>query len=209
MLTRLRAPRGDAGLTLMELIVAMALLSILGLAAFRGLVSGYRATTLVQNETEFSQEMQRAIERIAREVRVADRIEEVSPSGNVLQLRVIRDDVCSRYFYRQVGQRLMLYVQRPLLPAPAPIGSPSQPGRCTTAAATSMSGLPATVVIDDLAASANVFRFFDDTDAEITFPSGDIDAVAQVLITLRRNAGDRVVELSTRVDVRNKVVPPL
>lgn len=201
--------RRDSGFSLVELLVVIGLLAVVGVVAVQALASSYRATTVVQTETTSSAEMQRAIERIAREIRVADPIEVVTPSGNQLQLRVVRDGVCLRYFYREVGQRLVQYVQSPLTPAPPPIGAPSATGRCTTPAPASLSALPATVVIDDLPPSTSVFRYFSEAGTEITFPGGDIDMIAQVEITLRRNTNGRVLVTTTRVDVRNQVEAPL
>lgn len=210
MLSRLRRRPGDAGFTLAEMTVVLALLSIVGLIAFRGLVSAYRTTTYVQNEVDASTELQRTVERIAREIRVADPLE-AGVTGSQLQLRVIREGVCSRHYYRVVSGQLVQYTQTPLTPAPAPIGSPTLPNRCTTAA-TAVSGLPMTVHVAGLTSGTQVFRFFDAAGTELTLPSAGatIDLIAQVQVTLRRAAGNgRLVSVSTRVDIRNKVEAPL
>lgn len=211
MLSRRCERRDDAGFSLIELLVVLLLLSVVGTIVMVTLNSGFRSTTLIQRETDASAELQRTVERISREVRVADPFEAADPTQNRAQLRVFRDGVCHRYFFRQEGTELVQYVQSPLLPAPPPPGSPTVDNVCTTSAPASLSssGLPRTVLLRDLTAGTTVFRYYDRNGTQLVFPGAQPRDVAQVEITLRRSGGSGTpVTVATRVDLRNQQEAP-
>lgn len=206
---RTRTSEGDAGFSLVELLVVIALLAVVGAIVATTLKSGFRSTTLVQRETESSAELQRSVERIARELRVADPLEAAVPSQNRVQIRVFRDGVCFRHIYLEESGQLVQYTQSPLLPAPPPPGAPSDDTACATAAPATVTGLPRTVLIRDLTAGTAVFRYYDRDGAELAFPGALPRDVAQVEITLRRPGGKSTpVSVTTRVDLRNKQEAP-
>lgn len=83
MLThRAVARRDDCGFSLVELLVVIVLLGVASTIVMVTLKSGFRSTTLVQGETESSAELQKSVERIARELRVADPLEAAVPTQN-------------------------------------------------------------------------------------------------------------------------------
>lgn len=210
MLTRrLRDTRSDRGFSLVELLVVITLLAVVGTIVAVTLRSGFRSTTLVQQETDASAELQRSIERVARELRVADPFEDAVQAQNRLQVRIFRDGVCSRYIYREESGELVQYTQTPLLPAPPPAGSPAVEGSCATAPPATLAGLPRTVLIRDLTPATTVFRYFAKNGTELVFPGAQARDVAQIAVTLTRPGGkDTPVTVSTRVDLRNKQEAP-
>lgn len=210
MLSPRTARRDDGGFSLIELLVVLLLLSIVGTIVMVTLKSGFRSTTFIQRETEASAELQRTVERISREFRVAHPFEAAVPAQNRAQLRVFRDGVCHRYFFRQEGTELVQYLQSPLLPAPPPPGSPTVDNVCTTAAPGSLgaAGLPRKVLLRGLTAGTTVFRYYDRNATQLVFPGAQPRDVAQVEITLRRNGGSGTpITVATRVDLRNKQEP--
>ncbi|MEX2289873.1 MAG: prepilin-type N-terminal cleavage/methylation domain-containing protein [Mycobacteriales bacterium] len=201
--------RRDAGFSLVELLVALLLVSVVGTIVLVTLNSGFRSTTLIQRETDISAEFQRTVERISRELRVADPLEAAVPSENRIQVRVLREGGCYRYFYLQESTELVQYIQTPLLPTPPPPGSPTVDGVCTTAAPASLSALPRKVLLRGLTPGTTVFRYYAKNGAQLTFPGAQTRDVAQVEITLRRAGGSGApVTVATRVDLRNKQEAP-
>lgn len=210
MLTdRTPSRRGDGGFSLVELLVVIVLLGVVSTIVMVTLKSGFRSTTLVQGETESSAELQRSVERIARELRVADPLEAAVPAENRVQVRVFRDGACFRHIYREEAGQLVQYTQSPLLPAPPPAGSPSDETACATAAPASLTGLPRTVLISNLTPATTVFRYFDRNGVQVAFPGSLPRDVAQVEIALSRpGGGSTPLTATTRVDLRNKQEAP-
>ncbi len=200
----------QAGFSVIEVIVTVAILAIVGAVAGTGLISGYRSTDFVNDQTHTTAALKTAAERMAREIRAADPIEGNATAGQRrLQVRIYRDGACTRYIYRIEGSNLVQYTQRPLTPAPAPLGSPTIPNACTSPAASEPppAGLPRTVLVEGISPTAVMFRYFDAAGTEVPPPTNAASAqkVTRVRVTLTRPQTGRKKSLvvSTVVDLRN------
>ncbi|MBW3578287.1 MAG: prepilin-type N-terminal cleavage/methylation domain-containing protein [Actinobacteria bacterium] len=200
----------QAGITFIEVIVTVAILGIVGAVAASGLISGYRSTDFVNDQTHTTAALKVAAERMGREIRAADPIEGNATAGERrLQVRIYRNGVCTRYIYRIEGGNLVQYTQGPLTPAPAPLGSSTIPNACTSPAASEPppAALPRTVLVEGASPTAVMFRYFDAAGTEVPPPTNVASAekVTRVRVTLTRPQTGRKKDLvvSTVVDLRN------
>ena len=95
------AANGERGFTLVELLVAMLLLSILGSVAAAGVIMTTRATRQGQNRNHAGDDLQKGIERISRELRVADPMRVAQPNDVVVD--VYRGGKCLRIEWKLDG----------------------------------------------------------------------------------------------------------
>lgn len=98
MLTRLRAEaRRDDGFTLMELLVAMLVLSIVGAAAVSALGQGVRASARGQARGEALMDLQLVAQRMSREIRAANPIT-IAEAGRI-EVQIVRSGQTRIYRY--------------------------------------------------------------------------------------------------------------
>jgi type II secretory pathway pseudopilin PulG len=95
---------GEDGVSLVELLVVMMLLTVIGGVITAGVASASRATQRAQHRVQAHAEVQRAVERISREVRAADPV--VVALADHLEVRVERDGATRTYVARVVGTEL-------------------------------------------------------------------------------------------------------
>lgn len=209
MLSRLRRSE-DAGFTLVEALTTFILIGIVGGMMATGIASGARSTATVEDQVRATAKLRTAVERLARELRTADPIELGTAGPQRLQVRIVRNDVCRRFAYNLVGADLLQYVQAPLSPAPAPLGSRTVVGACTSPAAAwpLPAGTPATVLAPQLSTTAPIFTYYDAAGAVMAFGGGGPTLseknIVRIRITLRRELpGRKPIQVSTDVQVRN------
>jgi prepilin-type N-terminal cleavage/methylation domain-containing protein len=99
-----RTRHADDGVGLIELLVVVALLAVVGGIVSSGLVSGMRTTRQAQDRVDANAQLQRAAERISREIRAADPLLVAEP--NRIEARVRRGGGTPTYVARVVGTDL-------------------------------------------------------------------------------------------------------
>ena len=99
MLIRLRERlRDERGVSLVELLVVIVLMSVVGGAMARGMVSGMKATVATQSRFEALGEVQKSVDRMTRELRAAEPLVALS-TGNTAVVETYRDDFGTRWRY--------------------------------------------------------------------------------------------------------------
>jgi prepilin-type N-terminal cleavage/methylation domain-containing protein len=76
-----RAPADDAGYSLVELLVVVILLGVIGGIVSTAAISGMRSTRQTQNRAYSTEAIQAQLERMARDIRVADPIRAASATS--------------------------------------------------------------------------------------------------------------------------------
>jgi prepilin-type N-terminal cleavage/methylation domain-containing protein len=180
---------GDDGFTLVELLVVMALLLIVGSVVVNGLVSGLRATERGQARVEALTDLERAVERMARDLRFADPVDAASPTQVIVN--VLRDAGGTRERHR------ITYAVSPgsITETRAVYDPPS------AATPTSTITRP---VIDNLDPAVTVFEFAE-ADGQLWVPGTDsVDDIAEIRIDLARELREQEpIAVETSVFVRN------
>lgn len=189
---RRRVARDDAGFSLIELIVVMGIMLVVGAVVTSGIVSGLRATARGQARVEALTDLERAAERMARDLRFADPVDGATPTQVIVN--VLRDDAGT-----QVRHRVTYAVAAGTITETRAIYDPP-----SAAAPTPPTPPPPTTVIEDLDPAATVFAFFD-ADGQVWVPGTDpLDDLAEIQLDLRRELPDQdPIEVETSVFVRN------
>lgn len=190
-----RLSAGEAGFTLVELLIVVMLLGIVGGIVGSGLTSAFRATTHAEARVQALTAMQAALANVSRDVRAADSREvtdaalrTISPSA--LGLDLFRDGRRVRLDYTvtagELRERRRVYADEQLVTASGPPAS--------DATRVLLRGLTDT-------ASQPVFAYGDAFGA----PTTTLDDVREVTIRLRRalGTGRQPLEVLTRVTLRN------
>lgn len=181
----------ETGTTLIELLVVMILLSVVGAIIATTMIGGMRNTRQTQNRAYSVAAIQVQLERIARDLRVADPIRAASTSS--ITVDDYRGGVCSRRQWVASGTTLTLTTMTFATWA-ACTKYPSTSTPTSTTTATALSSL----------ASTSVFSYRDSTGATLTAPSPA--QIATVDITLKQSLpeGRAGVTFTTSVGVRNE-----
>lgn len=179
----------ERGFSLVELLVAMSVLVVVSTVILSGLVSALRATERGQARVEALTDLERAAERMARDLRFADPVD-VATTAQVV-VNVLRDDGGT-----QVRHRVTYDVAGGVITETRAVFDPP--------AATVPTSTTARTVIDDLDPAVSVFAFFKaDGQAWVDGTDG-LDELAEVRLDLRRELPDQdPIELETSVFVRN------
>jgi prepilin-type N-terminal cleavage/methylation domain-containing protein len=190
MTRRWRAQIDDElGFTLVELLVVMSLMLIIGSVAVNGIVSGLRASERGRQRVVALTDLERAAERMARDLRFADPVE--SGSATSVTVNVLRDAGGT-----QVRHRVVYTVSAGTISETRAVYNPP-----SAASATSTT---TSTVIDNLSTGTTVFTYAK-ADGQ-TWVSGT-DAVtdlAEIEVRLRRElSGQNPIEVQTSVFVRN------
>lgn len=185
---RLRATDDEAGFALVELLVVMALMLIVGGIVVNGIVAGLRASERGRQRVVALTDLERAAERMARDLRFADPVD--AATGTTVTVNVLRDAGT------QVRHRVTYTVAAGTINETRAVYDP--PSASTPSSTTSRE------VIADLDPATTVFGF-EKADGQPwvsgTDPTSDL---AEIQLDLRRELPDQApIELETSVFVRN------
>lgn len=209
MLSRRRdVDEAEDGYSLIELLVVIILLSIVGSVILAGIVQTSRTNTAVSVRTTSLTDLQKAVERMARDLRTADPLEPGTAGGSTLQVRIFRGSACSRVGYYLSGTTLMKETQTGLTPTPATLGAAYVNSACssglTSTPPTTGAGVSTAVVATGLDASLPLFTYYDASGTVITSPPATASvARIAVTITLAVTSNRGAKSLGTSVLLRN------
>lgn len=191
---RLRS--SESGFTLVELLVVMLLMGIVGSIVTTALVRGMQTSTVAQSRINGLSDLQRGIERVARELRVADPlcvpVDASDPDIHESKLgaSVYRDG--KRYYHEFYltgtgADEALLQDITVYDPPDAATGTLVSSGTFVADTGNDILGVP-------------LFEYFDQNGD----PPTPVGAAAQVTINLAKQvAGDDPVQVTTTVEVRN------
>lgn len=119
-----RAFADDSGVTLVESLVVIALISVVGTVVMTGLVRGMSATAQTTNRLDGLAALQASVDRMTRELRAAEPLQFADSSGTTAVANVYRSNFTQhlRYTYRYCPAQGRVVVRREG-PAPAPTGA--------------------------------------------------------------------------------------
>lgn len=179
----------DGGFTIVELLVVVVLLTLVGGVVVSGIVAGLRATERGQARVEALTDLERAAERMARDLRFADPVD-AATTGQVI-VNVLRDDAGT-----QVRHRVTYTVAGGTITETREIFNPPTAATATSTATTE--------VIADLDPATTVFAFAT-ADGQAWVPGTDaLGDLAEIALDLRRELPDQdPIEVETSVFVRN------
>ena len=180
---------GEDGFSLIELMVVMSLMLIIGGVVVNGIVSGLRASERGQQRVVALTDLERAAERMARDLRFADPVDAASPTSVIVN--VLRDNGGT-----QVRHRVTYTVASGAIGESRAIYSPpSAASPVSTATRT---------VIDDLEPATTVFAFAKADGSTWVSGTDPTTELAEIQLDLRRELPDQdPIEVETSVFVRN------
>ena len=202
MLMRLRARLADeGGVTLVELLVVIVLMSVVGGAMARGMVSGMKATVATQGRFEALGELQKSVDRMTRELRAAEPLVAHS-TGNTVVVDTYRGDLASpsgwRYTIRYCPTEKKIVMRRE--------------ATSVAYAAITCSTTTAPVLIDNVtyAAGESLFKFYTQNGITAVDPpapagTGRARDVSVIVVSVRRTLPGQTdsIFVQTRVRLRN------
>jgi prepilin-type N-terminal cleavage/methylation domain-containing protein len=92
--------RGEDGLTLVELLVVLVLLGIIGAGVVTSVVVGLRSASTTTARVDAQQELEVALQRVTRDLRVARSFEITENFTHELGADIVREGNPERIFYR-------------------------------------------------------------------------------------------------------------
>ena len=176
----------EDGFTLVELLVILVILSVLGAMVTTSVVQGMKVSNQADRRVEALTDLQRAGQRVSRELRMACSVEEATADKAVVDILRLRGGTRERYRYefRVDGDVLVADVD-----AVAADGT-------TTDVRTEQ-------VAHDIANGASLFAYRDGDGNDPVLPSD----VRDVTVSLRRLTDGDVVEWTADLHLRNGGVP--
>jgi prepilin-type N-terminal cleavage/methylation domain-containing protein len=180
---------GQKGFSLVELLVAMAVMLIVGSVVVSGLVSGLRATERGQARVEALTDLGRASERLARDLRFADPVDAASPSQVIANVLHEVGGVLERH-------RVTLAVTAGTITETRAVYRPSTAATPTTTTTST--------VIDGLDPGVAVFAFAKADGQPWVSGTDPVDDLAEITLELTRQLPNQdPITVQTSVFVRN------
>lgn len=217
MLTRLRAQTGEeSGVSMVELLVVIVLMSVVGSIATAGLVRGMKLSASTQSRFVALAELQKSVDRMSRELRAAAPLQvggapvvEAGPHRVVVNTFRNNFSAVRRFTYELCPDQRRLHVRTegPTTAALAPAGT-SPTLNCASPNA------PALVdgVNNSGAPVLDTFQYFDSAGAAIqpvapatVLSATQLAQVKSIKVTVRRALPNttRTIQVSTTVRLRN------
>jgi prepilin-type N-terminal cleavage/methylation domain-containing protein len=174
---------GDRGFSLVELLVVIMLVGVVSTIAMNAVISGMRTTEKGNGRVAALADLQKGVERISREVRVASPI--VAATASELTVTVYRGGAKRDYTYTYGGGNLTETVVR----------------YESEAADAAVVGESESVLVDDVVTVAAPFQYFDDGGTELDPATLDVDDIHRVTVTISRSARRSQEPMSVTTDV--------
>jgi prepilin-type N-terminal cleavage/methylation domain-containing protein len=193
VIARLR--REDDGYSLIELMVVMILLSIISGIVTATLVGTMRTTRQAQNRAYSAADIQNQLERVARDLRVADPIR--AASANSITVDDYRGNTCMRETWALTSGNLV---------RTAVTYSTWSACSLYPATATPVSSVTQTVLPSIANGSTSLFTYEDATGATITGSTTTQIAMVHITFVQAGKEGRAPVSFDTSVGVRNETL---
>jgi prepilin-type N-terminal cleavage/methylation domain-containing protein len=186
-MSRIRS--SDAGFTLVELLVVITLTSVIGATMVTSVVRSLDVTARATSRVEALTDLQRALERMSRNIRVAE------PAGNAPVIAAATPTTLRFSVYDPTTRREFTYTHTG--------DAVTQSVRTfATHTATTATGPVVTPVIGDLDQGAIPVFTYSRADGS-AWTTGSTREIARVQLRLLRQTDDDVVEISSGVFLRN------
>lgn len=182
----------DAGYSLIELLVVIVLLAIIGGIISTATIGGMRGTRQAQNRAYSSSAIQAQIERMARDIRVADPIRAASSTS--LTVDDYRGNTCVRQTWSVSSASLV----RTVITYPAWTSCTAYPSTVTPT-----SSVTRTLLTSLNTSSTALFTYVDSTGATLASPTPSKIAVIRISVSQNGLEGRAGVTFATAVGVRN------
>ena len=191
LIARRRAQAGDGGFSLMELLVVIFLMSIVGSITSVGIINAMKGTRQTQTRVLNQTGLETQLQRMARDLRVADPIRAVSTSSVVFD--IYRSNGCRRIEYRVNAGALEIRTQT----WSAATGCSAYPAATTPTSDTGYKSVLTGIT------SATPFGFLDRAGTTLTTPT--TATAKQVTITLTQSQPENrpALTMSASVYLRN------
>jgi len=195
LIQRLR--HGDGGYSLIELMVVIILLGVVGSIITTTLISGMRSTRQAQNRAYSTENVQAQLERIARDIRVADPIRAASSTSITVDNERGTGPGCLRETWALTSGNLVRTAV-----------TFSTWAACSVYPATAMptSSVTQTVVSSIANGATPIFAYKDATGASMATPTTSKIAVVHVVLVQAGQEGRAAVTFETSVGVRNEAL---
>lgn len=199
-MTRLRQRLADdAGVSLVELLIAVVLMAVIGGAVTTSLVQGMQLTMSTQNRFDALADLQKSVDRITRELRAADPIVRANSNDDTAVVEVYRDQAFAeklRYTFYFCQADKVVKVRREVLPA----GAPTTPS-CASADPTLLTNVTRGTRIDGTTIPVFQYLRADGVTPEPT----DSAKVYRLVVTVKRAVVHQSddVQVQTEVRLRN------
>lgn len=210
--------RSESGVTLVELLVVMILLGVVGSVVTTVIVTGLQTSTSISTRTQALHQIEQSLQRVSRELRVADPLYTTSDPLRELAVTIDREGQRQlvRFQVNDAERRLLQFNQPVTESAIAEIGDPLGPG--STSLVTDLdNALPNLATPIAVAEHEPVFTYYDalgqqlhcdlDGDGRPT----DVDECFNTLRPTRQVGiriikevpGARRIDAETRVSIRS------
>jgi prepilin-type N-terminal cleavage/methylation domain-containing protein len=184
--------RDDEGYSLVELLVVIILLGIIGGIVSTTTIGGMRGTRQAQNRAYSSESIQAQIERMARDIRVADPIR--AASGTSLTVDDYRGGTCVRQTWSvSSGSLVQTSITYPAWSSCAAYPSSATPTSTVTR----------TLLTSLNTSSTALFTYVDSSGSALASPTPSKISVVRISVTQNGLEGRAGVTFATAVGVRN------
>lgn len=170
---------GQAGFSLPELLIVMLLIGVVGVIAMRGVIQGMQTTDTADERVQAMSELQRAGQRVSRELRMACTVETATADQAVVD--ILRDETRYRFDFQVDASGTLV----------ADVDEVADDGTTTD--------VRVEYIAEDITNGAALFSYTDSDGGSPATP-GD---VRNATIVLERATGDDTLTWSADLHLRN------